>query len=176
MTDLTIGSVTALHRICEAVDSISSTASSHSRAFVIEVMGRHCGWLALMAAIATGADYLFIPEQPPSAETWEAELCDVLKQHRLVGKRKSIVIVAEGAIDDKLNPIKSEDVKAILVDRLGLDTRVTTLGHTQRGGSPAALDRILVRVTSVTANCSPRSKVSRPLTPYSRLPLRHHRT
>lgn len=144
MTDLTIGAVTALHRICESVDSISSTASSHSRAFVIEVMGRHCGWLALMAAVATGADFLFIPEQPPAADDWASEMCDVLKHHRLVGKRKSIVIVAEGAIDKNLKPIKAEYVKDILVERLGLDTRVTTLGHTQCGGTPAALDRILV--------------------------------
>lgn len=144
MTDLTIGADTALHRICEAVDSISSTASSHSRAFVIEVMGRHCGWLALMAGVATGADYIFIPESPPDAEAWEDEMCHLLHQHRLLGKRKSIIIVAEGAQDKHLNPIKGEHVKQILVDRLGLDTRVTTLGHTQRGGKPAAEDRILV--------------------------------
>jgi 6-phosphofructokinase 1 len=79
MTDLTIGGLTALHRICEAVDSISSTASSHSRAFVVEVMGRHCGWLALLAGIATGADYIFIPEQPPKSDNWEEEMCSVLK-------------------------------------------------------------------------------------------------
>lgn len=74
------GATTALHRICEAVDSISSTASSHSRAFVIEVMGRHCGWLALMAAIATGADYMFIPERPPTAEDWQSSMCTVLSR------------------------------------------------------------------------------------------------
>lgn len=78
MTDLTIGALTALHRICESIDSISSTASSHSRAFVIEVMGRHCGWLALLAGIATGADFVFIPENPPSSEDWETEMCDLL--------------------------------------------------------------------------------------------------
>jgi 6-phosphofructokinase len=65
-------------------------------------------------------------------------------QHRLVGKRKSIVIVAEGALDKNLNPIKGDDIKDVLVERLGLDTRVTTLGHTQRGGAPCAYDRILV--------------------------------
>jgi 6-phosphofructokinase 1 len=68
----------------------------------------------------------------------------LIPQHRLVGKRKSIVIVAEGALDRHLKPIKSEYVKSVLVDRLGLDTRVTTLGHTQRGGKPCAMDRILV--------------------------------
>lgn len=144
MTDLTIGALTALHRICESIDSISSTASSHSRAFVIEVMGRHCGWLALLAGISTGADFVFIPEEPPKSESWEDEMCDLLKAHRKVGKRKSIVIVAEGALDRQLKPIKPEYIKQILVDRLGLDTRVTTLGHTQRGGKPCAWDRILV--------------------------------
>jgi hypothetical protein len=79
MTDLTIGALTALHRICESIDSISSTASSHSRAFVIEVMGRHCGWLALLAGIATGADFIFIPENPPASDDWESEMCNLLK-------------------------------------------------------------------------------------------------
>lgn len=144
MTDLTIGAVTALHRICEAIDSIGSTASSHSRAFVIEVMGRHCGWLALMAGVATGADFIFIPEHPPEIEDWETDMCEFVKQHRRVGKRKTIVIVAEGALDYNLKPIKADYVKEVLTDRLGLDTRVTTLGHTQRGGVPAAFDRILV--------------------------------
>ncbi|NXD32191.1 PFKA phosphofructokinase, partial [Spelaeornis formosus] len=151
MTDLTIGALTALHRICESIDSISSTASSHSRAFVIEVMGRHCGWLALLAGIATGADFIFIPESPPKTDDWESEMCDLLRSHRAVGKRKSIVIVAEGAIDRNLEPIKPDYVKSILVDRLGLDTRVTTLGHTQRGGRPCAYDRILPTLQGVQA-------------------------
>ncbi|KAK8847443.1 6-phosphofructokinase [Kwoniella newhampshirensis] len=151
MTDLTIGALTALHRICESIDSISSTASSHSRAFVIEVMGRHCGWLALLAGIATGADFIFIPENPPATEDWETEMCDLLKSHRAVGKRKSIVIVAEGALDRNLKAIKPDYVKKILVDRLGLDTRVTTLGHTQRGGVPCAYDRILPTLQGVQA-------------------------
>lgn len=75
MTDLTIGAPTALHRICEAIDNINSTAFSHSRAFVVEVMGRHCGWLALMAGVAGGADFIFIPERPPVADHWEDEMC-----------------------------------------------------------------------------------------------------
>jgi 6-phosphofructokinase 1 len=190
MTDLTIGAPTALHRICESMDNISSTASSHSRAFVIEVMGRHCGWLALMAGVrwvislppchsqplfsndefgfSGGADFVFIPECPPTAENWEDEMCDVIKrvrksssiypfprstnsicaypfQHREAGKRKTLVIVAEGAHDKNLKPIKPDYVKDILRNKLQLDTRVTTLGHTQRGGRPCAFDRILVR-------------------------------
>ncbi|CDZ97071.1 6-phosphofructokinase [Phaffia rhodozyma] len=151
MTDLTIGGLTALHRICEAIDSISSTASSHSRAFVVEVMGRHCGWLALLAGVSTGADYILIPEKPPASDDWESEMCHVLQGHRSLGKRKSIVIVAEGALDRNLQPIKAAHIKDVLTDRLGLDTRVTTLGHTQRGGVPCAFDRILATLQGVEA-------------------------
>ncbi|KAI8092642.1 6-phosphofructokinase [Halteromyces radiatus] len=149
-TDITIGAVTSLHRICESVDSIGTTASSHSRAFVVEVMGRHCGWLALMAGIATGADFVFIPERPPP-DDWETTICNVAHRHRELGKRKTVIIVAEGAIDTSLNPIKADKIKDILTERLGLDTRVTTLGHTQRGGSPAAFDRILATIQGVAA-------------------------
>ncbi len=80
LTDSTIGAFSSLHRICESVDSISATASSHSRAFVIEVMGRHCGWLALMAGISTGADFIFLPERPPEVGKWEKEMCDVIEK------------------------------------------------------------------------------------------------
>ena len=80
-TEITIGANSSLHRIVEAVDSIASTASSHSRAFVIEVMGRNCGWLALNAWIACGADWLLIPEDPPR-DGWEGELCETLKRVR----------------------------------------------------------------------------------------------
>ncbi|KAK9727774.1 6-phosphofructokinase, alpha subunit [Basidiobolus ranarum] len=149
-TDITIGAYTSLHRICEAVDSISSTASSHQRAFVIEVMGRHCGWLALMAGICTGADWLFIPERPPSGN-WEEEMCSVLQKHRELGKRKTIVIVAEGAVDENLNPIKPDNIKDILTNRLKFDTRVTLLGHVQRGGTPCAYDRYLATLQGVEA-------------------------
>ncbi|KAF9069242.1 6-phosphofructokinase [Rhodocollybia butyracea] len=151
MTDLTIGAPTALHRICEAIDNINSTASSHSRAFVLEVMGRHCGWLALLAGVSGGADFIFIPESPPTTESWEDEMCQCIQRHREVGKRKTIVIVAEGAIDCNLKPIKSEYVKDVLAERLGLDTRVTTLGHTQRGGRPCAYDRILPTLQGMEA-------------------------
>ncbi|TDL25467.1 6-phosphofructokinase [Rickenella mellea] len=151
MTDLTIGAPTALHRICEAIDNINSTAFSHSRAFVLEVMGRHCGWLALLAGVSAGADFIFIPERPPAANPWEDEMCEAIHRHRVMGKRKTIVIVAEGAHDADLNPIRAEYVKDVLTDRLGLDTRVTTLGHTQRGGRPCAFDRILPTLQGVEA-------------------------
>ena len=76
-TDATIGCYSSLGRICESVDYIDSTAFSHQRAFVIEVMGRHCGWLALMAGVSTGADFVFIPENPPTKD-WEKDMCDLI--------------------------------------------------------------------------------------------------
>ncbi len=140
-TDMTIGADTALHRITEAIDAISSTAASHQRTFIVEVMGRNCGYLALMGALAGGADWVLIPEAPPEAETWEATMCDLLKAGREAGRRDSIVIVAEGAHDRNGTPISSEYVKQVLEQRLGVDARVTILGHVQRGGAPSAFDR-----------------------------------
>lgn len=150
-TDATIGAYSSLDRICKAVDYIDATANSHSRAFVIEVMGRHCGWLALMAGISTSADYILIPEKPSSSKDWQDQMCDIVSKHRAKGKRKTIVIVAEGAITSDLEPISSKEVKDVLVDRLGLDTRVTTLGHVQRGGNAVAYDRILATTQGVEA-------------------------
>ncbi|UCC87514.1 MAG: 6-phosphofructokinase [Anaerolineales bacterium] len=142
-TDMTIGADTALHRITEAVDAIQSTAASHQRTFVVEVMGRACGYLALMSALATGAGWVLIPENPPDVEDWEERMCDVLKAGRRAGRRDSIVIVAEGARDRAGNPISSDYVKRVLEERLGEGVRVTILGHVQRGGSPSAFDRNL---------------------------------
>ncbi len=150
-TDMTIGADTALHRITEAIDAISSTAASHQRAFVIEVMGRHCGYLALMGAISSGADWVLIPEAPPDVDDWEARMCDVLKAGRLVGRRDSIVVVAEGAQDRYGNPIDSERVRKVLEERLGEDTRITILGHVQRGGAPSAFDRWMSTVLGYAA-------------------------
>lgn len=140
-TDMTIGADTALHRITEAIDAISSTAASHQRAFVVEVMGRNCGYLALMSAIATGADWVLIPESPPDVDDWEASMVEVLKAGRKAGNRDSIVIVAEGAHDREGNPISTEQVKTAVEQGLGEDTRITILGHVQRGGAPSAFDR-----------------------------------
>ncbi len=142
-TNMTIGTDTALHRITEAMDAITSTASSHQRAFVIEVMGRHCGYLALMSGLAAGANWVFIPESPPESENWEEEMCQALHAGRETGRRHSIVIVAEGARDRNGIPITSQYIKEVLEDRLAEDTRVTILGHVQRGGAPSAFDRIL---------------------------------
>jgi 6-phosphofructokinase 1 len=150
-TDMTIGADTALHRITDAIDAITSTAASHQRTFVVEVMGRHCGYLALMSAIATGADWVLIPESPPDVDNWEETMCRVLKAGREAGRRNSIVVVAEGAQDRHGQPITSDYVKQVLEERLGQDTRVTILGHVQRGGSPSAFDRYLSTMLGYTA-------------------------
>lgn len=153
-TDATVGCYSALSRICEMVDYIEATASSHSRAFVIEVMGRHCGWLALLAGVATGADFVFIPERPQEHD-WRTDMSLVVNRHRQLGKRKTIVIVAEGARDKDGNKISPEEIKDLLSDKteggLGLDTRITTLGHVQRGGTAVAYDRLLSTLQGVEA-------------------------
>ncbi|CDO96149.1 unnamed protein product [Kluyveromyces dobzhanskii CBS 2104] len=149
-TDSTIGAYSALERICEMVDYIDATAKSHSRAFVVEVMGRHCGWLGLMSGIATAADYIFIPERAAPYGKWQDELKQVCQRHREKGRRNNTVIVAEGALDDQLNPITAEQVKDVLVE-LGLDTKITTLGHVQRGGTAVAHDRWLATIQGVDA-------------------------
>ncbi|XP_034275066.1 ATP-dependent 6-phosphofructokinase, muscle type isoform X2 [Pantherophis guttatus] len=141
-TDMTIGTDSALHRIMEIVDAITTTAQSHQRTFVLEVMGRHCGYLALITALASGADWVFIPESPPE-DGWENHLCRRLTETRTRGSRLNIIIVAEGAIDRHGKPITSEDIKSLVVKHLGFDTRVTILGHVQRGGTPSAFDRVL---------------------------------
>ena len=142
-TDMTIGADSALHRITEALDALHSTAASHQRAFVVEVMGRHCGYLALMASIATGANWVLIPEHPPDTDDWADAMCAALRAGRDIGRRQNVVIVAEGAQDRHGNPITVDDVKRLLEDNLGEDTRITILGHVQRGGAPSAFDRYL---------------------------------
>ncbi|GJM42798.1 MAG: 6-phosphofructokinase [Ardenticatenaceae bacterium] len=150
-SDVTTGSDTALHRIVEATDAISSTAASHQRIFVVEVMGRHCGYLALMGTMAGGADWVFIPENPPDLDNWEDKMCEVMRLGREAGRRDIIVIVAEGAQDRQGNPITSEYVKKVLENRLEEDTRITVLGHVQRGGAPSAFDRNLSTLLGAAA-------------------------
>ncbi|XP_026000788.1 ATP-dependent 6-phosphofructokinase, liver type isoform X1 [Astatotilapia calliptera] len=150
-TDMTIGADSALHRIMEIIDAIMTTAQSHQRAFVLEVMGRHCGYLALVSALASGADWVFIPEAPPQ-EGWEDNMCARLKGSRTSGgSRLNIIIVAEGAIDINGKPISSNYIKDLVQERLGYDTRVTVLGHVQRGGIPSAFDRMLSSILGVEA-------------------------
>ena len=126
----------------EACDAIVTTALSHQRCFVLEVMGRHCGYLALSAGLASEADWILIPENPPELD-WEDCMCKRLAYHREEGHRLNIIIVAEGAIDRTGKPITSEYVRNVVQNRLRIDTRVTQLGHVQRGGQTSAFDRIL---------------------------------
>ncbi|KAK5860416.1 hypothetical protein PBY51_021894 [Eleginops maclovinus] len=149
-TDMTIGTDSALHRIIEVVDAIMTTAQSHQRTFVLEVMGRHCGYLALVSALACGADWVLIPEMPPE-DGWEDNMCQKLSENRADKKRLNIIIVAEGAIDSHNKAITPDYIKDLVVRCLGFDTRVTILGHVQRGGTPSAFDRILASRMGVEA-------------------------
>ncbi|GEL76853.1 6-phosphofructokinase [Tenuibacillus multivorans] len=131
-TDFTIGFDTALNTVINAVDKIRDTATSHERIYVIEVMGRDAGDLALWAGVAAGAESILIPEYPPNMN----EVIEKVKRGHQRGKRHSIILVAEGvgSAVDYADQIKHE---------LNVETRVTVLGHTQRGGSPTAYDRVL---------------------------------
>jgi 6-phosphofructokinase 1 len=135
-SDITIGVDTALNIALEAIDRLKITASSHKRAFLIEVMGRNCGYLALMAGIAGGAEVVSIPE----IETTPEQIAQMIIAAYQVGKSHAIVVVAEGAKydADALVTYFKENKNAI-----GFDLRATTLGHVQRGGAPTAYDRIL---------------------------------
>ncbi|WP_238154453.1 6-phosphofructokinase [Ornithinimicrobium sufpigmenti] len=140
-TDMTIGADTALHRIVDAIDALRSTAASHQRTFVVEVMGRHCGYLALMAAVAGAADAVLVPEDPPGPD-WRDALVSRLEASREAGLRDLIVVVAEGATDSEGHRITSGQVGEVITERLGGEgARVTILGHVQRGGRPSAYDR-----------------------------------
>lgn len=149
-TDMTIGTDSALHRIVDAVDAITSTAASHQRIFIVEVMGRACGYLGLTGAIAGGATYTFIPEAPP-ADGWQEHMCQLIRHGREAGRRDSIIVLAEGARDRSGERITSDDVRQALKEHLGQDARVTILGHVQRGGSPSAYDRWMSSLVGVTA-------------------------
>jgi 6-phosphofructokinase 1 len=134
--DVTIGATTALDTALEAIDRLRVTASSHQRAFLVEVMGRHCGYLALMAGITGGAESIVVPE----AESHPEAVAEAIRSTYLRGKSHAIVVVAEGAKYD------AEALGAYFrehKERLGFDLRVTRLGHIQRGGVPCAFDRLI---------------------------------
>lgn len=133
-TDFTIGFDTAVNTALESIDKIRDTAASHDRVFFIEVMGRHCGAIALEVAIAGGAEAVIIPEVPADMD----RLCDVLVEGRRGGKTSFIIVVAEGAY-----PGGAHVVSDLVSGRLGIEGRVSVLGHVQRGGSPTASDRAL---------------------------------
>jgi 6-phosphofructokinase 1 len=135
-SDTTIGVDTALNIALESIDRLKTTASSHQRAFLIEVMGRNCGYLALMAAIAGGAEHVVLPEVESDPE----QIAEVLSAAYEKGKSHAIVVIAEGA---KYNATALQAYFTEHQDRLGFDIRMTIIGHVQRGGNPSAVDRIL---------------------------------
>jgi 6-phosphofructokinase 1 len=135
-SEITIGVDTALNIALEAVDRLKTTASSHQRAFLLEVMGRDCGYLALMTALAGGAEAVIIPEVPTKPE----EIAKQIEEAYEKGKAHAIVIVAEGA---EYNAEKLSNYFKDHYETLGFDLRVAILGHIQRGGNPSAYDRLL---------------------------------
>uniref|UniRef100_W5LI23 ATP-dependent 6-phosphofructokinase n=1 Tax=Astyanax mexicanus TaxID=7994 RepID=W5LI23_ASTMX len=149
-TDMTIGTDSALHRIIEVVDAIMTTAQRLDLNYSLHVWVCVCVYLALVSALACGADWVLIPEMPPE-DGWEEKMCEKLSANRAGMKRLNIIIVAEGAIDRNNKPITTDRVKDLVVRCLGFDTRVTILGHVQRGGTPSAFDRILASRMGVEA-------------------------
>jgi 6-phosphofructokinase 1 len=131
-TDMALGVDTALNNIARAVDNIKDTASSHDRAFLVETMGRNCGYLAVVSAIACGAEYSLIPEEPYDLEA----ICQELRRRFQQGRSNSIIMVAEGAGE-------AQKIGAEIKDKIGFEIRTMVLGHYQRGGSPTVFDRLL---------------------------------
>ena len=154
-TDQTFGFDTAINIVMEAIDRLHTTAESHNRVMVVEVMGRHAGWIAVEAGIAGGADVILIPEVPFDLD----DVCNTIRKRHARGKTFSIVVAAEGAkLDDDSMVLQSQEKDAfghvrlggignLLSDeierRTGYESRATVLGHIQRGGSPSAYDRVL---------------------------------
>ncbi|MEX2104889.1 MAG: 6-phosphofructokinase [Bacilli bacterium] len=132
LTDFTIGFDTAVNTVTNAIDKIRDTATSHERTYVIEVMGRDAGDIALWAGLADGAESIIIPEEKFDMD----EIVERLLRGHNRGKKHSIIVVAEGVCS-------GVEIGKDIQDRTGFDTRVTVLGHTQRGGSPSAFDRVL---------------------------------
>jgi 6-phosphofructokinase 1 len=143
-SEITIGVDTALNIALEAIDRLRVTAASHRRAFLLEVMGRKCGYLALMAGIAGGADVVVVPESEVDPESVADELESAYRR----GKAHALVVVAEGAKYNAAALAKHFDQHR---GRLGFDLRMTTLGHVQRGGTPGAFDRLLATRLAVGA-------------------------
>ncbi len=157
-TDFTFGFDTAVNIATEAIDRLHTTAESHNRVMVVEVMGRHAGWIAWYAGVAGGADCILVPEKPFTLQ----EVCDIVRKRHERGKTFSIVVVAEGAKMlegdqekevlqtnklDSFGHVRLGGIANILADAIeketGFETRATILGHIQRGGTPTAFDRVL---------------------------------
>lgn len=165
-TDFTFGFDTAISIATEAIDRIHTTAESHNRVLVVEVMGRHAGWIAAYSGLAGGADIILVPEHPFKVE----DVCDAIRRRHDAGKFFSIVVVAEGAEmvtkkgkevilsskgKDAFGHVRLGGIGAVLAERIeeitGYETRVTVLGHIQRGGTPTAHDRVLATRYGVEA-------------------------
>lgn len=163
-TDQTIGFDTAVAIASEAIDRLHSTAESHDRAMVIEVMGRHAGWIATYAGLASGADAILIPEEPFDID----EVCRLVERRKARGRNFSIIVVAEGAApkdkdafftkDDKVDEFGHVTLGGIgtyvakrIEEKTGMESRTTILGHVQRGGMPTAYDRILATRLGIKA-------------------------
>ncbi len=159
-TDVSFGFDSALHTATDAVDKLHTTAASHHRGMVLEVMGRNAGWIALCAGIAGGGDIILIPEIPYTFE----KVVRSIEERRSRGKRFSIVVVAEGAPlpsgekvhragpgGEKVPGGVGERVAEAIGEMADMDTRVTVLGHLQRGGSPSPFDRILATAFGTAA-------------------------
>jgi len=154
-TELTFGFTTAAQTATECIDRIHSTASSHHRVMLVEIMGRNAGWLTLHAGLAGGADVILIPEIPYKLDS----VCEACLERDRRGKRFTLIAVAEGArpeggqqvvnkiVHDSPDPVRLGGVSVLLAqqiaERTGLETRATILGHVQRGGTPVAFDRVL---------------------------------
>jgi phosphofructokinase-like protein len=162
-TDVTFGFDTALHVATEAIDRLHTTAESHHRVMVVEVMGRHAGWIALYAGVAGGADVILIPEQPFDIE----EVCGLIRRRHSRGRFFSIVVTAEGAVPregtmelaggelDEFGHVRlggiGQRLEQEIEQRTGYETRAVVLGHIQRGGTPTAYDRVLATRFGVAA-------------------------
>jgi phosphofructokinase-like protein len=168
-TDATIGFDTAVQIVTEAIDRLHSTAESHNRVMVVEVMGRHAGWIATHAGIGGGADAILIPERPFDVD----QVCSHLHRRHARGRNFSIVVVAEGALPragtlpeaaagasagaslDAFGHVRLGGIGAVLErvieERTGFETRATILGHVQRGGTPTAFDRVLATRFGIAA-------------------------
>ena len=155
-TDVTFGFDTSINVVMEAVDRLRTTAESHRRVMVIETMGRHAGWITCFAGVSTAADYILVPEEAPDID----RMCNLLKERREAGKMYGIVIVSEGVTLPEANGFITRDteidefghvklggigdiIAELIETRTGIETRVVTLGHLQRGGAPSAYDRVL---------------------------------
>ena len=160
---MTFGFDTAVHVATEAIDRLHTTAESHNRILVVEVMGRHAGWIALHSGLAGGADVILIPERPFDID----EVCRLIRRRHARGRYFSIVVVAEGAVpkegtmevvggaEDEFGHVRlggiGQRLEREIEERTGFETRTTVLGHTQRGGSPTAFDRVLATRFGVAA-------------------------